>query len=46
MSALSIIGAIRGSSKEKLYQELGFEYFSLRRWLRMVKMVYKIFYIL
>ena len=33
-AALAITGAIRGSSKEKLYQELGFECLSSRRWLR------------
>ena len=33
-AALAITGAIRGSSKEKLYQELGFEHLSSRRWLR------------
>ena len=33
-AALAITGAIRGASKEKLYQELGFAYLSSRRWLR------------
>ena len=33
-AALAITGAIRGSSKEKLFQELGFEYLGSRRWLR------------
>ena len=33
-AALAITGTIRGSSKEQLYQERGFEYFSSRRWLR------------
>ena len=33
-AALAITAAIRGFSKERLYQELGFEYLSLRRWLR------------
>ena len=32
--ALAITGAIRGTSKEKLYQELAFESFTDRRWLR------------
>ena len=41
-SALAITGAIRGSSKEKLYQELGFEYLSSRRWLRKLCLFYKI----
>ena len=33
-AALSITGAIRGSSREKLYQELGFESLRDRRWYR------------
>ena len=33
-AALAITGAIGDSSKEKLYQELGFEYLSSSRWLR------------
>ena len=32
--ALAIAGAIRGTWKEKLYQELGFESLKDRRWLR------------
>ena len=32
--ALAITGAIRGTSKEKLYQELGPESLKNRRWLR------------
>ena len=39
---LAITGAIRGSSKEKLYQELDFEYLSSRRWLRKFCLFYKI----
>ena len=31
-SALAITGAIRGTSKEKLYQELGLEFLEKRRW--------------
>ena len=31
-AALAITGAIRGSSKEKLFQELGLESLKLRRW--------------
>ena len=31
---LAITGAIRGTSKAKLYQELGFESLKDRRWLR------------
>ena len=41
-TALAITGAIRGSSKEKLFEELGFEYLSLRRWLRKLCLFYKI----
>ena len=33
-AVLAITGAIRGSSEEKLYQELNFEYLSSRRWLK------------
>ena len=40
-AALAITGAIRGSSKEKLYQELGFEYLSSRRWLRKLCIFYR-----
>ena len=32
--ALAITGAIRGTSKVKLYQDLGFESLKDRRWLR------------
>ena len=38
---LAIIGAIRGSSKEKLNQELGSEYLSSRRWLLKLCLFYK-----
>ena len=41
-AALAITGTIRGSSKEKLFQELGFEYLSSRRWLRKLRLFYKI----
>ena len=40
--ALAITGAIRGTSKEKLYQELGFESLKDRRWLRRLCYLYKI----
>ena len=40
-AVLAIAGAIRGSSKESLYQELGFEYISSRRWLRKLCTFYK-----
>ena len=33
-AALAITGAIRGTSREKLYQELGFESLQQRRWYR------------
>ena len=36
------LGAIRGFSKEKLYQEPGFEYLSSRRWLRKLCTCYRI----
>ena len=39
---LAITGAIRGTSKEKLYQELGFESLKDRRWLRRLCYLYKI----
>ena len=32
--ALAITGAIRGSSREKVYQELGLKYLHERRWMR------------
>ena len=41
-AALAITGAIRGTSKEKLYQELGLEYLSSRRWFRRLCLFYKI----
>ena len=40
-AALAITGAIRGTSKEKLYQELGFEFLKERRWLRRLCYLYK-----
>ena len=40
-AALAITGAIRSSSREKLYQELGFESLQQRRWYR--KLCFKIF---
>ena len=36
------MGAIRGTSKEKLYQQLGFESLKDRRWLRRLCYLYKI----
>ena len=41
-AALAITGAIRGSSKERLCQERGFEYLSLRRWLKRLSTFYRI----
>ena len=40
-AALAITGAIRGSSREKLYQELGFESLQQRRWYRKLCLLYK-----
>ena len=42
-ACLAITGAIRGTSKEKLYQELGLESLQLRRWYRKLGMLYKIY---
>ena len=41
-AALAIMGAIRGTSKEKLYQELSFESLKDRGWLRRLCYLYKI----
>ena len=41
-TALAIAGAIRGTSKEKSYQELGFESLKDRRWLSRLCYLYKI----
>ena len=40
---MDIIGAMPGTSKEKLYQELGLESLQLRLWYRKLRMFYKIF---
>ena len=40
---LAITGVTRGTSKEKLYQELGLESFQLQRWYRKLGMIYKTF---
>ena len=40
--ALAITGAIRGSSRETLYQELGFESLQQRRWYRKLCLFFKI----
>ena len=41
-AALAITGTIRGTSKEKLYQDLGLESLKDRRWLRRMSYLYKI----
>ena len=41
-AAIAIIGAIRDSSREKLYQELGLEYLHGRRWMRHLCLFYKV----
>ena len=41
-AALAITGAIRGSSREKLYQELGLESLKLRRWYRKLCLFFKL----
>ena len=40
---LAITGAIRGTSREKIYQELGLESLQLRRWYRKLCRFYKVF---
>ena len=42
-SCLVITGAIRGASKEKLYQQLGLESLQLRRWYIKLGLFYKIY---
>ena len=42
-SALAIIGAIRGMSREKIYQELGLEFLQKRRWYRRLCLFLKIY---
>ena len=41
-AALAITGAIKGSFKEKLYQESGFEFLKDRRWVRKLCHLYKV----
>ena len=41
-AALAILGAIKGPSREKLYQELGLEYIQQRRWMRRFCLFYKV----
>ena len=40
---LFVSGAIRGSSREKLYQELGLESLQRRRWYGKLSLFYKVF---
>ena len=42
-AAIAITGAIRGTSSEKLYQELGLESLRSRRWLSKLCLFYKIY---
>ena len=42
-ACLAITGAMRGTSKEKPYQELGLESLQLRRWYRKLGIFYKIY---
>ena len=42
-ACLALTGAIRGTSKEKIYQELGLESFQIRRWYRKLCLFYKIY---
>ena len=42
-ACLAITGAIRGTFKEKIYQELGLESLQSRRWYRNLTMFYKIY---
>ena len=42
-AAVAMAGAIRGTSSEKLYQELGLESLRSRRWLRKLCLFYKIY---
>ena len=41
-ACLTITGAIRGTSREKLYQELGLVSFQIRRWCRKLCLFYNI----
>ena len=42
-ACLAITGAIRGTSREKIFQELGLEYLQLRRRYRKLCLFYKVF---
>ena len=41
-AALAITGVIRGTSKEKLYNELGLESLQKRRWYEKLSFLYKV----
>ena len=41
-AALAITGAIQGTSREKIYQELGLESLKLKRWYRRISCMFKI----
>ena len=41
-ACLALTEAVRGSSKEKLYQELSFESLRVRRWYRKLRLFYKV----
>ena len=43
-AAIAITGAIRGTSSEELFQDLGFESLKSRRWLRKLCLFYRIFH--
>ena len=43
-TAIAITGTIRGTSSEKLFQELGLESLKSRSWLRKLSLFYKIFH--
>ena len=43
-AALAITGAIQGSSRKKLYQELGLEHLHQRRWMRRLCLFCKVFH--
>jgi len=43
-AALAITGAIRGSSREKLYKKLGLEYLNSRRWFKRLCLFHKIYH--
>ena len=41
-AALAIMRAVKGTSREKLYQELGLEYLHQRRWMKRFCLFYKV----